>query len=387
MDRKLRMGMVGGGKGSCIGPVHRMAALMHGRIELVCGAFSSTRIKSRESGNEYGLPESRLYGTYREMFRKEAKLPEAERMDFVTVVTPNNMHYPIAMAALDAGYHVVCDTPMTVSLDEAVNLKRKIEKTGQLFCLTHAYTGYPMVRQARRLVVSGELGDVRRVVVEYPQGWLAIRQENQGLKQAMWRMDPKRIGSTCAMADLGNHCENLAAYVTGLEIAEVCADLKTFVKGRPLDDDGNVMLRFSSGAVGLLWATEVGIGIENELRIRVYCEKGSVEWTHGDPNKLPVHWLDKPTEILQGGVACQRNAGIESRLLSGHPQGYVEAFATVYNDFAKTLTKVLDGEELTETDVNFPEVYDGIRGLAFLDAVVKSSKSSEKWTPVEMPEA
>jgi len=380
------MGMVGGGKGSCIGPVHRMAALMHGHIELVCGAFSSTRIKSRESGNMYGLTESRLYGTYREMFRKEAKIPEDERMDFVTVVTPNNMHYPISMAALDAGYHVVCDTPMTLSLDEAVNLKRKIIATGKQFCLTHAYTGYPMVRQARQLVTSGELGEVRRVVVEYPQGWLAIRQENQGLKQAMWRMDPKRIGATCAMADLGNHCENLAAYVTGLQVAELCADLKTFVKGRPLDDDGNVMLRFDNGAVGLLWATEVGIGIENELRIRIYCEKGSLEWTHGDPNKLPVHWLDKPTEVIQGGVTCQNNTATESRLLSGHPQGYIEAFANIYNEFATTLSRIVNDEKPAETDFNYPCVDDGIRGLAFLEAVVKSSKSSEKWTTVEVPE-
>ena len=384
MDRKLRMGMVGGGKGAFIGGVHRMATQMDGNIELVCGTFSSTRAKSYESGKELLLSSDRVYGTYREMLRKESKLPEDERIDFVTIVTPNNMHYPIAMASLDAGFHVVCDKPMTLTLDEALNLARKVKQTGMIFCLTHNYTGHPMVKEARKLATSGKLGSIRRVVVEYPQGWLSTRLETSGQKQAAWRTDPRRAGATGCIGDIGSHCQNLAETITGLKITEVCSDLHTFVRGRQLDDDGSMLLRFDNEARGLLWASQIALGEENGLNIRVYGEKGSLEWHQQEPNTLIVHWSNKASEIRRTGTEfVGKEAAAATRLPAGHPEGYLEAFANIYAAFTKALTKVLSGKSLSASDLDFPSVADGVHGMAFLDAVVRSDKSKEKWTTVE----
>jgi len=383
MIRKLRMGMAGGGRDAFIGSVHRIAAQMDGRIELVCGAFSISKQKSKESGKDLLLPANRVYGTYREMFRKEQRLSDDIRMDFVTIVTPNNMHYPIAMAALDAGFHVVCDKPMTLSLDEAKNLERKVKQSDRLFCLTHNYTGNPLVKEARELVAKEKLGSIRRVVVEYPQGWLAKRLETTGHKQAAWRTDPRRAGASCCMADIGSHCENLAEYVTCSEITEVCADLSTFVSGRPLDDDGSVLLRFKNGARGVLWASQIALGEENGLSIRVYGDKGSLEWHQEQPNTLIVHWANKPTERRRTGTAfLSKVATANTRLPPGHSEGYLEAFANIYSNFTKALARAVAGRKADRTGYDYPNVHDGVRGVAFLHAVVKSSKSKDKWITV-----
>jgi predicted dehydrogenase len=382
MNRRLRMGMVGGSRDAFIGSVHRIAAQMDGRIDLVCGTFSRNRQKSVETGTELRLPAGRIYATYREMLRREAKLPADERMDFVAIVTPNNMHYPIAMAALDAGFHVVCEKPMTVSMDEARNLERKVKASGRFFCLTHNYTGYPMVKEARHLVTSGKLDRIRRVVVEYPQGWLATRLEATGHRQAAWRTDPVRSGVSCCMADIGSHAESLATYVVGDEPVEVCADLQAFVKGRLLDDDGSVLLRFSGGARGVLWASQIAVGEENGLSIRVYGEKGSLAWRQEEPNTLAVKWADRPSEIHRtGSPGLSRAATGASRLPAGHPEGYIEAFANIYRSFADALTKYHATGKIG-ADLDFPTVEDGLRGMAFIDAVVRSSQSAEKWVGV-----
>jgi predicted dehydrogenase len=384
MKPKLRMGMVGGGRDAFIGAVHRMAARLEDRIELVCGAFSSTKQKALESGKDLLLDTSRAYGSYREMFRREAKLPEEQRMQFVSIVTPNNMHYPIAMAALDGGFHVVCDKPMTLTLDEALNLQKKVKQTKRLFCLTHNYTAYPMVKQGRQRVKAGKLGKIRRVVVEYPQGWLASRAETAGLKQAAWRTDPRRSGPTGCMGDIGSHCQNLAEYVTGLEVVSVCADLQTCVKGRQLEDDGSVLLRFKGGARGILWASQIAVGVENALSIRVYGEKGGLEWHQQKPNTLLVHKLGKPTEIHGTPPNIALKAGAEaSRLPAGYPEGYLETFATIYANFARALENVLEGTKIKEDNFDYPSVADGVRGVTFLHALVASNKSDEKWTDLD----
>ena len=383
MDRKLRMGMVGGGRDAFIGPVHRIAAQMDNKIELVCGAFSSTPEKSRLSGQDLLLPPERVYGTYQEMLQKEAALPGGDRMDFVSIVTPNSTHYPVAMAALDAGFHVVCDKPMTMDMEQARSLASKVLEAGKLFCLTHNYTGYPMVKEARDLVAEGKLGPVRRIVVEYPQGWLATKLEDTGIKQAAWRTDPQLAGASSCMGDIGTHCENLVEYITGLRITEMCADLTTFVGGRRLDDDGSVLLRFGNGARGVLWASQVAVGAENGLNIRVYGEQGGLEWQQEEPNTLILDWLDKPREIRRtatGSVGQAASANV--RLPAGHPEGYIEGFANVYRNFADSLTETLEGNAADDAKADYPDVHDGVRGMAFLDAVVRSSASEKKWVKV-----
>ncbi|MBN2301091.1 MAG: Gfo/Idh/MocA family oxidoreductase [Lentisphaerae bacterium] len=384
MNRKLRMGMIGGGIGAFIGNVHRIAAQMDGKIELVCGAFSSTPEKSKESGKQLLLPNNRVYGSYKEMFQKEAKLPADQRMDFVTIVTPNNVHYDAAMSALSAGFHVVCDKPMTMTLAEAKRLQTKVKQTKQLFCLTHNYTGYPMVKEARSLVRGGQMGRVRKVVVEYPQGWLADRIErNNRQKQAIWRTDPKKAGSSCCMGDIGSHCENLAEYVTGLNISELCSDLTTFVKGRILDDDGSVLLRMQGGAKGILWASQIAVGQENSLNIRVYCEKGTIEWHQEEPNTLIVRWAHKAPEMRRTSTAFVGKAATNNvRTPAGHPEGFLEAFGNIYKAFAQTLEKKLNGKKVDESKADYPTVTSGVRGMAFLEAVVKSNTSKNKWVRV-----
>ncbi len=380
MDRKIKMGMVGGGRDAFIGPVHRMAAQMDNKIELVAGAFSSTPEKSRLSGRDLLLAENRIYDDYIQMFQREKELPEGERIDFVSIVTPNNSHYPIAKEALLSGFHVVCDKPMTMNLDEAMALNKEVNDSGLIFCLTHNYTGYPMVKEARQIVMNGDIGMIRKAVVEYPQGWLADALENTGNKQAAWRSDPVFAGASSCMGDIGTHCANLVEYITNLSITEICGDLTTFVPGRKLDDDGSVLLRFDSGARGILWASQVAIGMENGLNIRIYGEKGTLEWTQEEPNSLWVRWSDKPVEIRRTATDFVGSAASSNvRLPAGHPEGYIEAFANIYRAFAEDLSGIIDGSDDHNPSKDYPGSKDGLRGMSFLDAVVRSRASDYKW--------
>ena len=378
--RKLRMGMVGGGRGAFIGAVHRMAAALDGEIELVCGAFSSSPKKSKASGKDLHLPAHRVYGSYEEMIRKEKTLPQGERMDFVSIVTPNHVHYGPAKMALENGFAVICDKPLCFDMKEARSLQRLVKKTGLLFALTHNYTGYPLVKQARMMVAKGRIGKVRKVVVEYPQGWLSTRLEASAQKQADWRTDPQRSGIAGAMGDIGTHAENLAGYITGLQITHLCADLSTFVEGRRLDDDGNVLLRFDNGARGILYASQISAGEENNLRIRIYGEKAGLEWAQMEPNSLQVKWLDKPLEILRtGGPGLYPVADAHTRIPAGHPEGYLEAFANIYRNFAHCLRAQLAGKKPKAIYQDFPTIDDGVRGMRFIEKVVASGKSKQKW--------
>ena len=379
MQRKIRMGMVGGGQGAFIGAVHRMAAALDGAIELVCGAFSSDPERSRASGRELLLDDRRVYGSYGEMFEAERGLPENERMDFVAIVTPNDLHFGPAKLALEAGFPVMCDKPLCLNLDEAKTLASVVEKTGLAFGLTHNYSGYPMVKEARVLLRDGALGKVRRVVVEYPQGWLATRLESTGQKQAGWRTDPKRAGASCCVGDIGTHAAHLSEYITGLHIEEVACELTTFVDGRLLDDDASMLLRFDGSARGVLWASQIAIDEENGLNIRVYGEKGSLEWHQEEPNSLVLKWPDRTRERVRAGAnyAGQTPEALgATRLPAGHPEGYIEAFANLYRSFASSL--------LDTTTPDCPTVQDGVRGMAFIEAAVKSSKADARWTRVSV---
>lgn len=375
--------MVGGGVGAFIGEVHRKAAALDGHIELVCGAFSSNPERSKQTGKKLHLPDDRVYGSFEEMFKKEKELPEGERMDFVSIVTPNHVHFPPAKMAIENGFHVVCDKPMTVNLEEAKKLQSLVEESGLVFALTHNYTGYPMVKQAREMVRGGELGKIRKVVAEYPQGWLATKLEDEDNKQASWRTDPKKAGPAGAMGDIGTHAENLAEYVTGLKISELCADLSRMVEGRVLDDDGNILLRFDNGAKGVLHASQISIGEENNLKLFVYGEKGGLEWHQQEPNTLLIKHLDKPTEVYRTGVDhgyLKDVALANTRVPSGHPEGFIEAFGNIYRNVALTISARLQGNKPDDIHLDFPTVHDGVRGIAFLETVIKSSESDQKWT-------
>src|SRR6476620_10490209 len=381
--RKLRMGMVGGGKDAFIGAIHRHAANMDGLIELVSGALSINPDIARDSAKSLFLPESRTYLTYEEMFQKEMALPQDQRIDFVTIVTPNFAHFAPAMMALDNGIHVVIEKPITFTLDEAKQLKQKVDETGLLLCLTHTYSGYPMVKQAKAMVREGALGAIRKVWVEYPQGWLSKLSEREGNAQAAWRTDPKRSGKAGAMGDIGTHAWHLAEYISGSKVTKLCADLNAMVEGRELDDDGNVLLRFENGAAGVLMASQVAAGEENALKIRVYGEKGGIEWAQQEPNTLIVKWLDQPTQILRAGSGYAHLSSFATnncRTPGGHPEGYLEAFGNIYHNFALTLLSKLEGKEPTKEMLDFPGVDDGIRGMAFIENVVASNNSNEKWT-------
>jgi predicted dehydrogenase len=383
MSRKIRMGMVGGGRGAFIGGVHRMAAALDGMIELVAGAFSSNPEKSRLSGEDFYLPANRVYGSFEEMILQEKKLPEDKRMDFVAIVTPNHVHFEPAKMALQNGFHVVCDKPLCFNMEEAKELEQLVEETGLIFALTHNYTGYPMVKQARAMIKNGDIGTVRKIVVEYPQGWLSTKLEDSDQKQAAWRTDPKRSGIAGAMGDIGTHAENLAEYITGLQITEMCADLSAFVEGRALDDDGNVLLRFNNGAKGVLHASQIAAGEENDLNIRVYGTKAGLQWHQMAPNSLVVKWLEKPKEVLRTGVGDLYPESLAAaRIPAGHPEGYLEAFANVYKNFAKCVQARLDGVEVDPIYQDFPTVKDGVRGMVFIEKVVASSMSKDKWTKV-----
>ncbi|HZW64909.1 MAG TPA: Gfo/Idh/MocA family oxidoreductase [Hanamia sp.] len=381
--RKLRMGMVGGGKDAFIGAIHRLAANMDGLIELSCGALSINPEIAKESGKELFLPADRTYLSFEEMIEEESKMPEDKRIDFITIVTPNFAHYGPAALALDHGFNVVVEKPMTFTLQEAKDLKKKLEQSGKTLCLTHTYSGYPMVKQAKAMVAEGAFGKIRKIVVEYSQGWLSRLTEREGNAQASWRTDPKKSGKAGAMGDIGTHAAHLAEYISGLKITKLCADLNVMVEGRALDDDGNVLLKFDNGAAGVLIATQVAAGEENNLKIRIYGEKGGIDWTQQEPNTLIVRWLDQPAQILRAG---SNSPGLSSYALKncrtpgGHPEGYLEAFANIYRNFAHTLMAKLDGKEPTKEMLDFPGIEDGVRGMAFIENVVASGNSNEKWT-------
>lgn len=379
MKYKLRAGMIGGGKGAFIGAVHRMALNMDGLIDLCCGALSQNPEKAKESGKDFFLPDDRTYTSYEEMIRKESELPENRRMHFVIIVTPNFAHFEPAMMALEHGFHVVIDKPMTLTLEEAKQLQRKVEETGLLLCLTHTYSGYPLVKEARKMVADGLLGAVRKVYVAYPQGWLSTLSEKDGNKQAAWRTDPARSGKAGCMGDIGTHAAHLAEYISGQKIVKLCADLNIVVPGRMLDDDGAMLLKFDKGASGVLIASQVAAGEENNLTIRVYGEKGGLEWSQQEPNTLTVKWIDAPAQVYRTGNGYLSDiAKINTRIPGGHPEGYLEAFANIYKNFALTLAAKLNG---TEPDplTDFPTVYDGVRGMAFIENAVASSLSDQKW--------
>lgn len=390
MKRKLRMGMVGGGKDAFIGAVHRIAAFMDGKIELVCGAFSIDPEISRQSAEELFVAPDRLYANYEEMILRESQLPEGERMDFLTVVTPNFLHFAPAKMALEHGFDVVIEKPMTVTLDEAKELKAVVEKTGRTLCLTHTYSGYPMVKQAKAMVNEGHFGKIRKIVVEYPQGWLSRLSEREGNAGAAWRADPKKSGLSLVMGDIGTHAAHLAEYVSGLKITELCADLSTLVEGRVLDDDGSVLLRFDNGAKGVLMASQISAGEENAVRIRIYGEKGGLEWANEDPNNLIIKMLDQPRQLYRTGNAYAAPFTLSSftthntRIPAGHPEGLLEAFANIYRNFAATTSARREGRTPSLEELDFPTVDDGVRGMAFVQNVVASNASNEKWTRFEV---
>jgi predicted dehydrogenase len=379
MNRKLRFGMIGGGRGAFIGAVHRIAAIMDGRAELVAGAFSSDPGRSRDSGADLFLDPSRVYGSYLEMAAKEKAMPADRRLDFVIIVTPNHQHFPPAKAFLEAGFNVVCDKPVTLNLAEAKALRKVVAKTKKVFVLTHNYTGNAMVKQARAMVRAGELGDIRKVVVEYPQGWLFNRLEASGQKQAAWRTDPKRSGAAGCMGDIGTHAENLAHYITGLDIAELCADLSTFVSGRALDDDGNVLLRFKGGAKGILHASQISVGEENNLNIRVYGTKAGLEWHQEHPNELWVKFPDRPAQLWRRGNGYVGDAAKRAtRIPAGHPEGYLEAFGNLYAEAFRAISAEVQGKPLPK-DLDFPTIDDGVKGMAFIETLVKSAHAGARW--------
>ena len=382
MMKKLKMGMVGGGSDAFIGAVHRSGALMDGQIEFVAGALSSTREKSLASGQKLGLSERRNYGSWEEMLEGELSLSEEERVDFVSVVTPNHLHFPVARAFAEAGINIVCDKPMVHSSEQAEKLIETVEKSGVVFAVTYQYTGYPMVKQARHIVRRGDLGEVRKVIVEYSQDWLASKAEESGAKQAEWRTDPERSGIAGAMGDIGSHAENLVTTVTGLEISEICADLTAFVPGRRLDDDGNLLIRYEGGAKGVLIASQVSSGEENNLSLRVYGTEAGLEWRQENPNYLYFKPAEAPEQILKRGndYLCEE-AQAATRVPPGHPEAFIEAFANVYSGVAAAIRNGRGDGEGADALADFPTVYDGARGVHFIEKTVGSARSDNKWTP------
>jgi predicted dehydrogenase len=381
-NRKLRMGMVGGGSDAFIGAIHRCAAFLDNQIELVCGCFSVNPDISASSGRSYFLPDDRIYKTYQEMFEHEVTLPEGERMDFVTIVTPNKWHFEPAMMALERGFHVVVDKPMTFSLEEAKALQKKVEETGLVLALTHVYSGYPAVKEAKERVARGEFGKIRRIYVEYTQGWLSERIELQGGNNAGWRTDPKRSGKAGAVGDIGTHAWHLSEYITGQKVTELCAELKAFAPGRPIDDDGAAFLRYDKGATGVLTCTQIAVGEENRLSIRVYGEKGGLEWHQEEPNSLYLKWTDKPKEIIRMGSNgfIGDLAKYNTRTPGGHPEGFIESFANIYRNFAATVRTLKNGGKPAGKILDFPTVYDGVRGLQFIETMVEAGyNEKQKW--------
>ncbi len=383
-NRRLKMGMIGGGPGAFIGDVHRKAVRMDGGVDFVGGAFDINPRKSKQMGRELCLDPNRTYNDYLELIEKESALPVGERMDFVAVTVPNNWHFPIARDLLQAGFHVMCEKPMTFNVQEARELKKIVQKSRKVFGLMHNYTGYPMVKLAKDMCAKGELGKIRKVVVRYPQGWLSTALEKTGQQQAAWRTDPKQSGAAGCLGDIGTHGENLSEYITGLKIKEVCAELTTFVKGRRLDDDANVLLKFNNGAKGILHASQISIGEENNLGIWIYGEDKALEWHQEHPNYLYVKVPDGPTQVWKRGneyVGKMSAAATRAtRLPSGHPEAFFEAMANTYVNFIDTVRARQDRTKPDPLATDFPNVDDGLRGMLFIDTVIKSNKSKQKWT-------
>ncbi|MDD4870501.1 MAG: Gfo/Idh/MocA family oxidoreductase [Kiritimatiellae bacterium] len=387
MNRPLRMGMVGGGPGAFIGEVHRKAARLDGGVEIVAGAFHIDPAKSAEMGRILCIDPARAYPDYKTMIKKELALGPDKRIDFVSVTTPNNWHFPIARDFLNAGFHVMCEKPMTMNVAEAKALQKVVKKSGKVFGLMHNYPGYPMVKLARDMVRQGDIGKVLKIVVQYPQGWLIHPIERTGQQQAAWRTDPKQSGAAGCMGDIGTHAENMAEYITGLKIKEICADLTSFVKGRKLDDDGNCLVRFNNGAKGILFASQISIGEENGLAIWVYGEKKSLEWHQEHPNYLYVKVINGPVQVWRRGNDYVKEksaaAGRATRIPSGHPEAFLEAFANNYVNFMDTVRAKIDRKKVNPLALDFPDVSDGLRGMQFIEAVVKSAKLGATW--VKMP--
>ena len=376
--RKIRMGMVGGGQGAFIGEIHRMAARLDGQFELVCGAFSADPFKSLVSGKNLYLAHERCYASYEQMFIEESKLDESVRMDVVVIVTPNHLHYPVAKMALEYGFHVISDKPATINLAQAVALKQQLLSSDLLYGLTHTYNGYPMVKEAKHRIASGELGTIRKVLVEYSQGWLSS-QDDEDSKQAAWRLDPQQSGISCCVGDIGVHAANLAEYVSGLSIEQVCANLSSNVEGRVLDDDASIMLNFNSGAHGVLLSSQIAIGEENRLTLRIYGDKASLEWSQMEPNSLIIKRPDATSVIRTGVGAISPLAAACTRTPAGHPEGYIEAFANIYKQFAAKLNARLDNLPESAFSLDLPGIDAAITGMAFIEGVVSASQGEAKW--------
>jgi predicted dehydrogenase len=384
LNRKIKYGMVGGGPGAFIGEVHRMAAALDGKIELVSGSFSSDPDKSAKMGRQLNLNADRVYDSFTEMAAQESKLPDEERIDFVTVATPNHLHFAVCKAFIEAGIHVVCDKPMTNTIEEAEELCKLVENHDVVFALTHNYTGYPMVKEARQMVQNGKLGKLRKVVVEYPQGWLSDPIEQEGdNKQAAWRTDPDRAGVSSVVADIGSHAENLVEYITGLRLKELYADIHTFVEGRTLEDDANMLVHYEDGVRGILYASQISIGEENDFNIRLYGDEAALEWHQENPNYLNVQYPDKPEEIYKRGnpyLSDAANAG--NRIPPGHPEGFIEAFANIYSNVADTIAARILGVDPPEHAQDFPSVQDGAIGAHFIHKAMESGKNRE-WVDMD----
>jgi predicted dehydrogenase len=380
-QRKLRYAMVGGGRDAFIGAVHRKAAALDGQIELVAGALSSTPDKARASGRDLFLADTRNHGTWQELLADELQRDAGDRIDFVSIVTPNHLHHPVALAFVQAGFHVVCDKPLVHSVAQAGELVHAVNQSGTVFGVTYNYTGYPMVRQMRAMLRLGVIGQIRKVVVEYSQGWLATRLEAGGNKQAAWRVDPTRGGMAGAMGDIGSHAENLLATVTGLEVEAVCADLATLGAGRTLDDDASLLLRLSGGVRGVLLASQICIGSENDLRLRVYGDQGTLDWRQEEPNQLVHSQLGEPHRVLTRGSPGLNEATLRAtRLPSGHPEGFIEAFANIYLGVAADIRARLNGSIANALEADYPRIGEGARGVRFIETVLESSRSQQKWT-------
>jgi predicted dehydrogenase len=377
LQEKIKYGMVGGGEGAFIGAVHRNAAQLDSEYQLVCGAFSSNVQRCRQSGEALGVPEQRCYSDYASMFKQEAALPIDQRMQCVAIVTPNHLHFPVAVMALQHGFHVLSDKPATVSLDECQQLANMLKDTGLLYGLTHPYTSYPIVREARERIAAGELGNIRKIIVEYTQGWLSEPIEHSGNPQAAWRLDPDRAGASCCMGDIGVHAFNLAEFVTGLEVSDLSAELNSIVPDRTLDDDGTVLLKYSNGARGVLIASQICLGDENRLLLRVYGDKASLEWSQEEPNSLWLKFADKPKQLLRTGNAyLGQTAMNHTRVPAGHPEGYIEAFANIYRNFADQIRSYEQGKSI---DNSVPGIQDALRGMEFIETVIDSASTASAW--------
>lgn len=385
MKRKIRLGMIGGGPDAFIGAVHRKAAAMDGKFDLVCGAFSRSAEKSKETGKALHLDANRVYTSYDKMIETEKNLPEDIRIDAVSIVTPNHVHFDPAKKALKNGFHVIIDKPITFSLEEAKELEKITEETGLVLALTHTYTGYPMIKEAKQRILEGQIGKIKKIYVEYPQGWLATPLESEGNKQASWRTDPEKSGAGGAIGDIGTHAANLAEYVSGKKITHLCADVRTVVENRLLDDDASALLKFEDNISGILMATQIATGEENDLKIRIYGDEGGFEWTHTDPNTLLYKPHEKPTQILRAGTGYLNElAAKNTRLPAGHPEGYLEAFANIYVEFAVAVNDHNNGEFKSTEDYDFPDAREGVRGMAFVVNMLKSSDSDKKWIPFKV---